>query len=426
MGQSIFLRDSKPQRRVVVTGLGLITPLGKTVAENWDNLSNGRSGIREITAFDPEQYASKIAGNIKDFDPTTVIEKKDQKKMDLFIQYSLEATRQAVEDSGLEFQGNELLQARTGALIGVGIGGLPDIEKQSKTLTERGPSRISPFFIPAVITNMASGHITIRYGLRGPNYSVTSACASGAHSIGEAAKYIRDGHCDVMVAGGTEAAITPLAIAGFASMKALSTRNSQPELASRPFDKDRDGFVLSEGAGTLILEDYEHASRRGATIYGEVSGYGFSSDAYHMTNPAPGGDGAALSMKLALKDAGINPDEVGYANAHGTSTPAGDGVETAAMKTVFGDHAKNLWISSTKSMTGHTLGAAGAIESIYSLLALKNQVAPPTINLESPSEDCDLDYVPLSARDGDFKNVLNNSFGFGGTNASLVFTSVDS
>ncbi len=426
MGQSIFLRDSKPQRRVVVTGLGLITPLGKTVAENWDNLSNGRSGIREITAFDPEQYASKIAGDIKDFDPTTVIEKKDQKKMDLFIQYSLEATRQAVEDSGLEFEGNELLQARTGSLIGVGIGGLPDIEKQAKTLTDRGPSRISPFFIPAVITNMASGHITIRYGLRGPNYSVTSACASGAHSIGEAAKYIRDGHCDVMVAGGTEAAITPLAIAGFASMKALSTRNSQPELASRPFDKDRDGFVLSEGAGTLILEDYEHASRRGATIYGEVTGYGFSSDAHHMTNPAPGGDGAALAMKLALKDAGINPDEVGYANAHGTSTPAGDGVETAAMKTVFGEHAKKLWISSTKSMTGHTLGAAGAIESIYSLLALKNQVAPPTINLENPSEDCDLDYVPLSARDGDFKNVLNNSFGFGGTNASLVFTSVDS
>ncbi len=424
MGQSIFLRESKPQRRVVVTGLGLITPLGLSVSENWDNLINGRSGISEITAFDPSQYSSKIAGSVKNFDASTVIEKKEQKKMDLFIQYSLESTRQAIEDSGLEFEGQELLQARSGALIGVGIGGLPDIEKTAGTLAERGPSRVSPFFIPAVITNMASGHITIKYGLRGPNFSVTSACASGAHSIGEAAQYIRDGFCDVMIAGGTEAAITPLAIAGFGSMKALSTRNSQPELASRPFDKDRDGFVLSEGSGTLILEDYEHASRRGATIYGEVTGYGFSSDAYHMTNPAPGGDGAALSMRLAIKDAGLNPENIGYANAHGTSTPAGDGVETSAMKSVFGDHSSQLWVSSTKSMTGHTLGAAGAIESIFSLLALKHQVAPPTINLENPSEDCDLDYVPLSARDGDFDHVLNNSFGFGGTNASLVFSKI--
>ncbi len=422
MSQSVFLRESKPQRRVVVTGIGMVTPLGLTVRENWDNITNGRSGIGEISQFDSSAFVSKIAGEVKDFDPLLVVDKKDQKKMDRFILLSLEATRQALEDSGLDFADNDLLKARSGAIIGVGIGGLPDIEKQSKIYLERGPSRISPFFIPAVISNMASGHITIKHGLRGPNFSVTSACASGAHSVGEAAQYIRDGQCDMMIAGGCESAITPLAIAGFGAMKALSTRNSSPQTASRPFDKERDGFVLSEGAGTLVLEDYEHASRRGATIYGEVTGYGFSSDAYHMTNPSPNGDGAALSMRIAIKDAGINPEDVAYANAHGTSTPAGDGVETAAMKKVFGDHSKKLWVSSTKSMTGHTLGAAGAIESIYSLLALKHQVAPPTINLEDPSDDCDLDYVPLSARDGEFKHVLNNSFGFGGTNASLVFS----
>ena len=425
MEQSIFLRPAKTQRRVVVTGMGMLTPLGNNVSDNWDNILNGKSGISEISAFDPEAFASKIAGQVKDFDPESIVDKKDLKKMDRFIIFSLEATRQAIEDAGLDFANNELLQARTGALLGVGIGGLPIIEEQARIYREKGPRRISPFFIPAVITNMAAGHITIKYGLRGPNFSVTSACASGAHSIGEAAQYIRDGQADVMVAGGCESAITPLAIGGFASMKALSTRNSSPETASRPFDKDRDGFVLSEGAGTVILEDYEHASRRGATIYGEVTGYGFSSDAYHMTNPAPGGDGAGLSMKLAIKEAGLNPDDISYVNAHGTSTPAGDGVETAALKTVFGDHASKVWVSSTKSMIGHTLGAAGAIESIYSLLALKNQVAPPTINLENPSDDCDLDYVPLSARDGNFKHVLNNSFGFGGTNASLVFSQLD-
>jgi 3-oxoacyl-[acyl-carrier-protein] synthase II len=422
MGQSIFLRDSKPQRRVVVTGLGLISPSGLNVTENWDNLLNARSGIAKISQFDASDFATQIAGEVKGFDPETIVEKKEMKKMDRFILLSLEATRQAIEDAGVNFHDNELLQARTGALVGVGIGGLPMIEEQTQILISKGPRRISPFFIPAVITNMASGHITIRYGLRGPNFSVTSACATGAHSIGEAAHYIRDGHCDMMIAGGCEAAITPLAIGGFASMKAMSTRNTQPEQASRPFDKDRDGFVLSEGAGTLILEDYEHASRRGAPIYGELTGYGFSSDAYHMTNPSPTGDGAALSMRIALKDAGLNPEQVGYINAHGTSTPAGDGVETTAVKTVFGDHARKLWVSSTKSMTGHTLGAAGAIESIFSLLALKHQVAPPTINLENPSDDCDLDYVPLAARDGKFEHVLNNSFGFGGTNSSLIFS----
>ncbi len=425
MGQSVFLRPSKPQRRVVVTGIGLITPAGLSVAENWDHITSGRNGIGPITCFDPALFTTQIAGEVKGFNPDTVIEKKEQKKMDRFIMFSLEATRQALEDSGLEYENNELLKARTGSLIGVGIGGLADIERQAKIYLERGPSRISPFFIPAVITNMASGQITIKYGFRGPNFSVTSACASGAHSVGEAAQYIRDGFCDVMVAGGCEAAITPLAVAGFGSMKALSTRNSNPALASRPFDKDRDGFVLSEGAATLILEDYEHASRRGAQIYGELTGYGFSSDAYHMTNPSPGGDGAALSMRIALKDAGLNPEQVQYVNAHGTSTPVGDGIETSALKTVFGDHSKKLWVSSTKSMIGHTLGAAGAIESVYCLLALKHQVAPPTINLENPSDDCDLDYVPLVARDGKLTHVLNNSFGFGGTNASLIFSKLD-
>lgn len=424
MNQSVFLRADKPQRRVVVTGIGMVTPLGLTVAENWDNATNGRSGVGQITAFDPAEYSSRIAGEVKNFNPDLAMEKKEQKKMDRFIHFSLEGTRQALEDSGLDLENDELLRARSGAIIGVGIGGLPIIEQQGKILQDRGPSRISPFFIPAVITNMASGHMTIKYGLRGPNFSVTSACASGAHSIGEAAQYIRDGQADVMIAGGTEAAITPLAVAGFASMKALSTRNSQPELASRPFDKDRDGFVLSEGAGIVILEDYEHAARRGAQIYAELTGYGFSSDAYHMTNPAPGGEGAALSMRIALKDAGLNAESIQYVNAHGTSTPAGDGLESAAIKRVFAEHSKKIWVSSTKSMTGHTLGAAGAIESIYCLLAMKHQVAPPTINLENPSEDCDLDYVPLVARDGKMEHVLNNSFGFGGTNASLIFSKV--
>ncbi|MCB0379434.1 MAG: beta-ketoacyl-ACP synthase II [Bdellovibrionales bacterium] len=425
MGQSVFLRPEKPQRRVVVTGMGVVSPAGIGVETNWDNIINGRSGIGPITQFDASDFPAKIAGEVKNFNPDLVIEKKEQKKMDRFILFALEATRQAIEDSGLELESDELLRARTGSLIGVGIGGLPMIEAQCKVLQERGPGRISPFFIPAVITNMASGHITIKYGLRGPNFSVTSACASGAHSIGESAKYIRDGHCDVMIAGGCEAAVTALGVGGFAAMKALSTRNSSPELASRPFDRDRDGFVLSEGSAILVLEDFEHASRRNAHIYAEVSGYGFSSDAYHMTNPAPGGEGAALSMKLALNDAGLKPDQVQYANAHGTSTPVGDGIESQAMKTVFGDHAKKLWVSSTKSIIGHTLGAAGAIESAYCLLALKHQVAPPTINLENPSDDCDLDYVPLTARDGNLKHVLNNSFGFGGTNASLVFSKLD-
>ena len=423
MAQSIFLRSQDSGRRVVVTGLGLISPLGLNVDENWKALMEGQSGISQITAFDPKDFSARCAGEVKNFDPQKSIENiKELKKMDRFIQFSLEATRQALEDSGLDLEEDELLRSRSGAIIGVGIGGLPLIEKTSQTCTQKGPSRVSPFFIPAVISNMASGHITIKYGLKGPNYSVTSACASGAHSIGEAAQYIRSGRCDMMVAGGCEAAITPLAIAGFSSMKALSTRNSDPIRASRPFDRDRDGFVLSEGAGTLILEDFEKASRRGARIYGELTGYGFSSDAHHITNPSPLGEGASLSMKMALNDGKLNPENISYINAHGTSTPVGDAVETASVKNVFGEHSKKLWISSTKSMTGHTLGAAGAIESIYCLMALEHQVVPPTINLENPSEDCDLDYVPLVARKATLDHIVNNSFGFGGTNASLVFS----
>lgn len=423
-GPSVFTRQTRTDRRVVITGMGMITPVGHSVSENWQNIKAGKSGVSLITQFNTEKFDVKIAGEVKNFDPATVIEKKEIKKMDRFTQFAMHATQEAIKDSGLDFASNELLRARSGAMIGVGIGGLPSIEHQVETLLARGPDRITPFFIPLVITNMASGHVTIKYGLRGPNFSVTSACASGVHSMGEAAKYIQDGTCDVMIAGGTEAAITPLAVAGFNAMKALSTRNDSPEKASRPFDRGRDGFILGEAAGIVILEDYEHASRRGAKIYAELAGYGVSSDAYHMTSPPPDGAGASLAMKMALRKAQLNPDAISYINAHGTSTPVGDGIETAAIKNVFGEHAKKLWISSTKSMTGHALGAAGAIEGIYAIMALKDQVAPPTINLDDPSDDCDLDYVPNRARDGKFQHVLNNSFGFGGTNACVIFSKI--
>ena len=421
-GKTVFQRPERPERRVVVTGMGMVTPLGLNVAESWKNALAGVSGVDRITQFDPAGYDVTFAGEVKGFDPNPYVEKKEQKKMDRFIHLSMASAEMAIQDSGLKFEG--ALGERTGAIVGVGIGGLGGIETQHQVLLSRGPGRLSPFFIPMVITNMASGQISIKYGLKGPNYSVTSACASGAHSIGEATNYIRKGLCDVMLAGGAEAAVTPMAIGGFASMRALSTRNDQPKIASRPFDRDRDGFVLSEAAAILVLEDYEHAAKRGARIYGEVSGYGTTSDAFHMTNPAPGGTGGAGAMRLALTDAGVNPEQVQYINAHGTSTPVGDGLETQAIKTVFGDHAKKLWVSSTKSMTGHSLGAAGAIESVFSLMALSSNIAPPTINLENPSDDCDLDYVPLRARDGKFQNVVNNSFGFGGTNASLVFSKI--
>ena len=421
--KDIYQRQAKAERRVVVTGMGMVSPLGLSVEESWKNVVAGRSGIDTITAFDASAFDAKIAGEVKGFDPTPYIEKKEQKKMVRFIHFSMACAEMAIRDSGLDFS-NESLGQRTGAIVGVGIGGLIAIEAQHKVLLERGPSRLTPFFIPMVITNMAAGNISIKYGLRGPNYSVTSACASGAHSIGEATNYIRRGLCDVMIAGGAEAAICEMAVGGFAAMKALSTRNEQPKMASRPFDRDRDGFVMAEGAAILVLEDYEHAARRGAKIYAEVTGYGATSDAYHMTNPAPGGAGGAEAMRLALKDAALSPEQIGYINAHGTSTPAGDGQETQAIKTVFGDHARKLWVSSTKSMTGHALGAAGAIESVFAILALKENIAPPTINLDNPSDDCDLDYVPHTARDGQFEHVVNNSFGFGGTNVSLVFSKV--
>jgi 3-oxoacyl-[acyl-carrier-protein] synthase II len=419
----IYVRPPRaPDRRVVVTGMGMLTPIGLTVEESWKNAVAGVSGIDSIAGFDASAFDVRFAGEVKGFDASAWIEKKEQKKMDRFIQLSLAAAEMAIRDSGIEFDEATLL--RTGAIVGVGIGGLPGIEATHKVLLERGPFRITPFFIPMVISNLAAGQITIKYGFKGPNYSVTSACATGAHSIGESAGYIRRGICDVMIAGGAESTVSPLAIGGFSAMRALSTRNEQPKMASRPFDKDRDGFVLSEGAGILVLEDYERAARRGARIYGEVSGYGVSSDAHHMTNPAPGGSGAALAIKMALQDAGLNPEEVQYVNAHGTSTPVGDELETQALHRVFGDHAKRLWVSSTKSMMGHSLGAAGAIESVFSICTLRENIAPPTINLENPSDGCDLDYVPATARDGKFANVLNNSFGFGGTNASLVFSRI--
>ncbi len=421
--QDIYTRPQKSApRRVVVTGIGMMTPLGLTMEESWKNAVAGKSGIDTITAFDTTNFDVKFAGEIKSFDPNQFIDKKEQKKMERFIQLSMACADMALKDSGLSITDEN--STRAGSIIGVGIGGLGGIESTAKTMFDRGPSRISPFFIPQVISNLASGQISIKHGLKGPNYAVTSACASGANAIGDSAEYIRRGHVDIMLAGGSEAVVTPLAIGGFAAMKALSTRNDQPKMASRPFDKDRDGFVLSEAAAVLVLEDYEHAARRGAKIYGEVAGYGTSSDAYHMTNPAPGGAGGAQAMAMALRDAGLNPQDIQYINAHGTSTPVGDGLETAGIKSIFGDHAKKLWVSSTKSMTGHSLGAAGAIESVFSLLALKENIAPPTINLDNPSDDCDLDYVPHNARDGKFTHVLNNSFGFGGTNACLAFSKI--
>lgn len=396
-----------------------MSPVGINLSQSWNNLIQGQSGIDKITAFDAANFEAKIAGEVKGFNPDDYIAKKEQKKMDRFIQFSLGATKMALEHAQLQAKDEE--KNRIGVLIGVGMGGLGYIEAQHDILRDRGPSRISPFFIPAVISNMAAGQVSMAHGFRGPNYCVTSACASGAHAIGEAAEFIRNGRCDVMIAGGAEAVVTPMAIGGFAAMRALSTRNDNPQAASRPWDRDRDGFVLAEGVGILVLEDYEYASQRGATIYAELCGYGASSDAYHMTSPAPGGAGAAAAMEACLKDAQVRPEQVGYINAHGTSTPAGDELETEAVKRVFGDHAKKLWISSTKSMTGHTLGAAGAVESVISVQTIATGIIPPTINLDNPSEDCDLDYVPKTAREKKLDYVLNNSFGFGGTNCSVLF-----
>ena len=414
------MRAPKTQRRVVVTGVGMVSPVGLDAETSWKALLSGQSGVARITRFNPEGFDCQIAGEVKGFNPDLYIPKKEQKKMDLFIQYGMAAAQHAVEHSKIPLE--NLKSSRVGVIVSAGIGGLPGIEDTHNVLRDRGPSRITPFFIPMVISNLAGGQIAIKYGAQGPNYCITSACASGAHSIGEAAKFIRDGVCDVMIAGGTESTISPLAIGGFSAMRALSTRNMQPTEASRPWDKNRDGFVMGEGSAVLILEDWEYAEKRGAHILAEVTGYGLSCDASHMTNPSPGGDGAARAMEMALKDAGLTADRVQYINAHGTSTPVGDEMETQAVKRVFGSSASKVWVSSTKSMTGHLLGAAGALESAICVLAIRDQIVPPTINLENPSDDCDLDYVPFHSRDGKIENVINNSFGFGGTNCSLVFS----
>ncbi|MBX2996003.1 MAG: beta-ketoacyl-ACP synthase II [Bdellovibrionaceae bacterium] len=417
---SRYTKPAREPKRVVVTGIGAITPLGLTLEESWKNAIAGKSGIAPITKFDTTGFDVTFAGEVKNFNPDAFIPKKEQKKMDPFIHYAVAATKMALDNAKLEITPE--LGERTGCLIGVGMGGLPTIEEQYRKLLEKGPSRLSPFFIPAVITNLASGQVSIMFNVKGPNYSITSACASGAHSIGDSAKYIADGHCDVMIAGGSESTVCAMGIGGFAAMRALSTRNDAPEKASRPFDKDRDGFVLAEGAAILILESLEHAEKRGATILCEITGYGVSSDAYHMTSPAPEHAGAQKSIRMAMADSGLKLEDISYVNAHGTSTPVGDELESIAIERVFGDHAKKMWVSSTKSMMGHALGAAGAIESAFCIMALKDQIAPPTINLDNPDPQCRLDFVPHEARSGKLNHVLNNSFGFGGTNASVIFS----
>ena len=407
------------KRRVVVTGVGLITPLGTGTEKSWKNLLDGRSGIRKITQFDATHFTCQVAGEVPDFEINQFIEIKEQKKMDRFIHFAFAAAKMAVEDSGLKITKDNA--DRTGVLVGSGIGGLSAIEHYHTILLEKGPKRISPFFIPMLIINLAAGQISIHFGAKGPNSAVATACASGTHSIGDAFKIIKRGEADAMISGGTEAVITPLAVGGFSSMKALSTRNNEPEKASRPFDRDRDGFVMGEGAGIMVLEDMEHALSRGAKIYAEITGYGMTGDAYHITSPPPEGEGAARCMRASLKDANIHPEEIEYINAHGTSTKYGDELETQAIKSVFGKHAYKFAVSSTKSMTGHLLGAAGGVEGVICALSIFNKIIPPTINLENPDPECDLDYVPNKARAMDLNVAMSNSFGFGGTNACIIF-----
>jgi 3-oxoacyl-[acyl-carrier-protein] synthase II len=406
-------------RRVAITGVGLVTPLGTGVEKNWQALMEGRSGTGPITRFDVSDFPTRVAGEVKDFHPEDFIEKKEIKKMDLFIHYAMAAARMAMEDSRLPITpDNEDL---VGVIVGVGIAGLSSIEEYHKLFLESRLKKVSPFFIPKLIANLAPGQISIRYGAKGINYTPTSACSSGAHAIGEAFRLIRLGEQDALIAGGAEAALTPLGLGGFIAMKAVSSRNDQPEKASRPFDRNRDGFVMAEGAGILVLEELEHAKKRGAKIYAEVIGYGANADAYHMTAPSPEGEGAVRCMRLALRSGGIDPLQVDYINAHGTSTPYNDATETQAIKRVFGEHAARLAVSSTKSMTGHLLGAAGGVEGVFSALALHHQCMPPTINYEEPDPDCDLDYVPNAPRRAEIRVALSNSFGFGGTNACLAF-----
>tara|TARA_R110001583_G_scaffold2233_34_gene16563 strand:+ start:1223 stop:2458 length:1236 start_codon:yes stop_codon:yes gene_type:complete len=410
-------------RRVVVTGLGMLSPLGNTPEKTWENLLLGKSGIRNIDHFDTSQYTTKFAGLVNDFDAQNYMERKEAKKMDLFIQYGVAAGVQAIKDSGIEV--NDENAPRIGVAVGSGIGGLGLIEQNHEKMLRTGsPKKLSPFFVPSTIINMISGHLSIMFGLQGPNISITTACTSGVHNIGHAARMIAYGDADVMVAGGAEKASTTLGMGGFGAARALSKRNDNPQAASRPWDKDRDGFVLGDGAGVVVVEEYEHAKARGAKIYAELIGFGMSGDAYHMTSPPADGAGAARAMQNALNDAKLNANQIGYINAHGTSTPAGDIAETNAVKLVFGADAYNVMMGSTKSMTGHLLGAAGAVESIFSIQALIGSVVPPTINLDNPDEGCDLDYIRGSARDINLEYVLCNSFGFGGTNGSLIFKKV--
>ena len=411
------------KRRVVVTGVGLVTPLGTGTEKTWERLLNGRSGIGPITRFDASAHASQIAAEVKDFDPSDWFEKKQAKTLDHFVQYGIAAAELAIQDSGLSL--TEELSERVGVITGCGMGGLPTIEEYHGVLMDRGPRRITPFFIPRVIPNMPSGHISMRFDAKGPNLSLSTACAAGTHAVGEAFRHIAFGDCDVAITGGTESVICPLAVGGFASMKALSTRNDDPEHASRPFDLERDGFIIAEGAGMIVLEELEAAQARGAKIYAEMIGYGQSSDAYHIAAPPENGEGAVRCMAMALKNAQLNPEDIDYINAHGTSTPLNDRCETTAIKTVFGDHASRLAISSTKSMTGHMLGGAGGIESAFTALTLHHQCAPPTMNLENPDPACDLDYVPNTAREMNIRAAMSNSFGFGGTNGVIIMKRFD-
>ena len=407
------------RRRVVVTGMGLVIPTGIGVETAWRHICEGKSGIGPLTRFDASRYETKIAGEVKGFDPALTIEKKEIKRMDLFVQYALAATKEALEDAQLTITPENCEQV--GVIVGTGLGGLPTFERNHIALLEKGPGRVSPFFIPMLIANMASGHIAMHFGAKGPNTCVVTACATGAHSIGDAFRAIQYGDADAIISGGTEANIAPLTVAGFNAMKALSTRNDEPEKASRPFEKNRDGFVVAEGAGIMILEELESALKRKAKIYAEVGGYGYTADAYHITAPSPNGDGAARCMRMAIKDAGLRPEDVHYINAHGTSTELNDLTETQAIKTVFGEGAKKVPVSSTKSMTGHLLGAAGSTEAIFSVLSIRDGILPPTINYEEPDPECDLDYVPNVARRQRVDVAMSNVFGFGGTNATLVF-----
>lgn len=407
------------RRRVVVTGMGLVIPIGIGVETAWKNVCEGKSGIGRLTRFDPEGFDTRIAAEVKGFNPELYIEKKEVKKMDLFIQYALAATKEAVEDSELSITPEN--GDRIGVIVGTGLGGLPTIEKYHQILMEKGPGRISPFFIPMLVANLAAGQIAIQYGAKGPNTCIVTACATGGHCIGDAFRAIVYGDADAIIAGGTESNITPLTIGGFNAMKAISTRNDEPEKACRPFEKNRNGFVIAEGAGIVILEELELAQKRNARIYAELIGYGYTGDAYHITAPSPDGDGAIRCMRMAIKDAGLKPEDIDYINAHGTSTQLNDLTETIAIKKVFGDHAKKIPISATKSMTGHLLGAAGSTEAIFTVLALRDGILPPTINYEEPDPECDLDYVPNVARRQHLNTGMSNAFGFGGTNATLIF-----